>query len=331
MGNRPATCGALPFALVLVVALPQVEVARAATAPSTQTASSEKSYPERDTSSRLRLSEGLEMSVDELATIDIAKMNLLCAKGLPGSEYFDIEAGLKVIAEWTDAVARETRRNWHRFQERPEDYENSEAFYRMGMLITVLQQDFGIRYDPNLIDTPDDKINAAFLTDPSNMFLTGILGPKRTGTCSSMPVLYASIARRLGYPVRLILANDHLFLRWEKSDGSWVNIEGTSHGITLHNDEYYKSWRNIPAADIERGLSLKPLTTLQEISVFLLIRAGTLAYHDRVYEALIAAAQSSYLWPTNTKAAQYLAEFTFQFVRQILPALPFHRTHPYPL
>ncbi len=33
------------------------------------------------------------------------------------------------------------------------------------------------------------------------------------GTCVSMPVLYTAVARRLGYPVKLVLAKGHAFCR----------------------------------------------------------------------------------------------------------------------
>lgn len=161
----------------------------------------------------LTLGRLLEMSSTELADVDIAEMNLLCAKGLPGAEKMDIEKAVKIVDYWTDRVDLETKRNRHRFKEHPEEYENSEIYYSMGMLVTVLQQDLDVHYNPTLIDVPENKIDEAFLSDPSNMFLTGLLGEKRIGTCASMPVLYAAIGRRLGYPLSLGSAKDHLFLR----------------------------------------------------------------------------------------------------------------------
>jgi hypothetical protein len=84
----------------------------------------------------LALGRVLEMSSAELADVDIAEMNLLCARGLPGSETVDIPKALKTIDYWTDRIDLETRRNRHRFEEHPEEYENSEIYYSMSSLFS---------------------------------------------------------------------------------------------------------------------------------------------------------------------------------------------------
>ncbi len=249
------------------------------------------------------------MKPAELAEVDIAEANLLCAGGLPGSENLDIAAKLKQLDSWTDRVTLETRRNLHRFKDNPAEYENSEIYYRMGMIVTVLQQDFGVHYNPDLIDVPDSKVDEAFLSDPSNMLLTGLLSDRRMGTCSSMPVLYVAIGRRLGYPVSLVSAKDHLFVRWQRSGGSgYENIEGTSRGLTFHSDEYYKNWRGLTEADVTSGVHLKSLTATQELAVFLMTRGGALQYHQRLPEAAIAYAHAGFLWPEHRDLKTYLAE-----------------------
>ena len=43
-------------------------------------------------------------------------------------------------------------------------------------------------------------------------FLQGIF-LSEGGTCGSMPVLYAAIGRRLGYPIMLTATNSHLLAR----------------------------------------------------------------------------------------------------------------------
>jgi hypothetical protein len=259
-----------------------------------------------------RLSDIVDMTAEQLSMVDIAEVNLLCATGLPGSENFDIQEGLKTLDHWADSVQSETARNFHRFKTTPGEYESSEAFYRMGMLVTVLQQDLGIRYNPDLIDVPENdaaKLNRAFLTDSSNMFLTGVLGRRRLGSCSSMPVLYVAVARRLGYPVKLVLAKDHVFVRWDGSDGTVMNIEGTNHGIVAHSDDYYREWRHISREEIADGLSLKSLSRGEELATFLITRSGTLAFHDRIPEAVTAASEASRLWPKDKISKKMLAAY----------------------
>jgi hypothetical protein len=256
----------------------------------------------------LTLGRLLEMTSAELADVDIAEVNLLCAKDLPGSQDFGIQKALKIIDYWTDRVDLETKRNRHRFKEHPEQYENSEIYYSMGMIVTVLQQDLGVRYNPALTDS-DNLPDAAFLSDPSNMFLTGLLNDKRVGTCASMPVLYVAIGRRLGYPVSLVNAHDHLFVRWQRpGEDAYRDLEATSQGIVFKTDDDYKAWRKIPEDEIKSGVSLRTLTPEHTLAIFLETRAGALRFHKRLPEAIAAYAEAARLWPENRIPKTYLAD-----------------------
>ncbi len=44
----------------------------------------------------------IQLSDEEIENFDIARMNLLCAKGLPGSENLDIEACLQKFNQWAE-------------------------------------------------------------------------------------------------------------------------------------------------------------------------------------------------------------------------------------
>lgn len=87
-------------------------------------------------------------------------------------------------------------------------------------MVTVLQRNLGVEYNPESMTGPAD------CTDSRSLFLHGLLETGQ-GTCLSMPVLYVAIARRLGYPVFLVGAKQHLFARWE-GDGERFNIECTT-------------------------------------------------------------------------------------------------------
>ncbi len=248
------------------------------------------------------------MSPSELADVDIAEMNLLCAKDLPGSENLEIPKALKIIDYWTDRIDLETKRNRHRFKEHPEEYENSEIYYSMGMIVTVLQQDLDVRYNPALTDS-DNLGDEAFLSDVSNEFLNGLLSDKRMGTCASMPVLYVAIGRRLGYPVSLVNAKDHLFVRWQRpGEGAFRDLEATSQGIVFKTDEDYKAWRKIPDEEIKSGVSLHTLTPEHALAIFMHMRAGALQFHKRLPEAVVAYGEAARLWSENKIFKTYLAD-----------------------
>jgi hypothetical protein len=77
-------------------------------------------------------------------------MNLLCAEGLPGAEDLNVQDCLKNLDDCAAQVKEETQRHEYRFNEHPEQFRNSIGYYHMMMLGTVLVQDLGIQYNPQL-------------------------------------------------------------------------------------------------------------------------------------------------------------------------------------
>lgn len=198
------------------------------------------------------LDELLALGPEQLGEVDLARMALLCAQGLRGSESLDVQQCLDTLDSWTAHVDRETKRNHHRFLEHPEDYHGSLGEYRMGMLITVLQQDLNVHYSPERAAAqregrwePYDVFNA----DSRDIFIHGLLSGNRSGTCASLPVLYAAIAQRLKYPVTLATTKTHMFVRYEEN-GSHLNVDGSGEGFTVYPDEHYKQWP-FPVTDEE--------------------------------------------------------------------------------
>jgi len=87
------------------------------------------------------LDELLEMSPEQLAEVDIAEMNLLCAAGLPGAEKLDIAHALATLDQWAARVRSETQRHLYRVTDpRYADfYHHSEAYMRASMLVAAPQ------------------------------------------------------------------------------------------------------------------------------------------------------------------------------------------------
>src|SRR5438874_553486 len=101
------------------------------------------------------LHELLGLPLHRLEDCDISSVNLACASDLPGSLDLDIDACLRTLANWAGLVARETSRFFQSFRQRPETFGNSEAYFRLIALITVLQRDLGVRYNPRCIGNWD--------------------------------------------------------------------------------------------------------------------------------------------------------------------------------
>jgi hypothetical protein len=222
---------------------------------------------------------------------DIALVNLKCAGGLRGAEHLEVEACLAKLDDWAKHVKTETERHLYRFRQHPEEYESSEGFFRILMMAVVLQEDFHVRYDPARISAPSQtRVNDGFFRDSQDVFLHGLLGPRRTGTCSSIPVLFVAIGRRLGYPLKLVTAKAHLFARWDSADGrERFNIETTNKGLNSFPDEYYEKWPfPMTEADLRSGRYLRSLSPNEELALFLQTRGLCLKAAGRALEARAA-------------------------------------------
>ena len=249
-----------------------------------------------------RLGALLMAAPDSLADIDIAETNLLCAAGLPGVKALDVDKLLTTLDGWTQRVKSETDRNLHLFRRNPGEYENSEAYFRAMMLVTVLQKDLGVRYNPARIRDVDFK-------RPEDLFIHGMIDSGNGGTCVSMPVLYTAVGRRVGYPLKLVLAKAHVFVRWDSPGGERFNIEATNQGMNSFDDEYYKTWpQKMTPAEVASGVYLKSLDAAEELALFLATRGHCLLDNDRMSEAQIAYAWAHHLTPGDPRGLAYLAD-----------------------
>lgn len=250
----------------------------------------------------------LKMTPEELALVDVARMNLLFAAALPGSEDLDIEAGLKAIDEMAVYVQKRTEELRPKFLANPEKFRNSEAFFKMTVLVTVLQKEKGLVYDPKFSIRPgegyDKAAQAEMVKSSKNIFINGLLSGKHLGTCSSMPVLWTAIGRRLGYPLSLVHAKKHLFVRWDDKNDRF-NVEASQGVMASPPDEEYKTWP-FPLTDeeIDKGPYLKNLTPAEEMADAMNARFWQLMHYQRYDEALGLAIKLRQMLP---QADKYLA------------------------
>ena len=246
------------------------------------------------------LGEVLSLPLNEIPRFSLGFLNLLCATMLPDTINLDLIACLKQLDLWAQHVRSETERNFHRFRKDPGDYKHSEGYYRAAMMVTVLQQDCGVRYDPDCIKTKQ------FL-DSGEGFIHGLL-MGMGGTCADMPVLYAAIGRRLGYPIYICAAKAHLFCRWATKDGrERFNIEGSGRGIGTPDDDYYKKWpHEISEKEVYLGHFLRNLDPYEELAEFMSVRGHCLLYRAHFLDAIVAYSHAHRLAPTNPHHFSFL-------------------------
>jgi hypothetical protein len=202
--------------------------------------------------------------------LDIATVNLAVAVGLPGWEEIDASSCLETLDRGAAEIGAYTESVLDIYRRDPGQYGHSEAYFRVLVMITVLQRDFGVQYNPEKI-----PVDAPFETADS--FVHGAV-QGRGGTCATLPVLYSAVGRRLGYPIKLVSARvgdvaSHLFARWD-GGGERFNIEATAQGLTCPPDEYYRTGRYELSPEAERqGRYLESKTPRMELADFVFQRA----------------------------------------------------------
>jgi hypothetical protein len=207
-------------------------------------------------------------SPSELARYSSATRNLACAEGIPGTDHWDNQRCLGRLKEIAQKVQWKTHRNIRRFKRDPASFYHSEIYYRMLVLASTVQQDFGIQYNP-------DKIPEEVPLTVEDTFVYGaVLGPG--GTCASLPVVYATIGDYVGYPLYLVSAKTpkwtHLFVRWD--DGQTrMNFETTARGLITDLDDHYRTAPyDVTPEDEAAGGFLKSMTPREELASFLVER-----------------------------------------------------------
>ena len=229
----------------------------------------------------------VQLSDEELEVFDVARMNLLCAKGLPGSENLDIEQCLQKLDEWTLHVLRQEKKYLPAFFQNLEKYKNSMALFKGAYLGYAVQGDFKCGYNEALVESGamDDWKSTRFFHDSSDIFINGLI-EEGNGCCSSLPVLMVALGRRCKYPVYLVGCAGHMFTRWD--DGTeQVNLEITcSKGVKTEPDEHYKKWpRSISDKEIAEERHLKNYTGKEMLGIFASLRGVCLKEHKRYEES----------------------------------------------
>ena len=175
---------------------------------------------------------------------------------------------------------------------------HSEAYFRSLCLITVPQRDLGVRYNPAKI--PSEARNGA-----ADMFLFGIIQGEG-GTCASLPVAWAAVGRRLGYPIKLVSTMReraaHLFARWDDPKGERLNLEASGHGLSCPTDEELRRPPYKLTPELERhGRFLLSETPREELSGFVTARAFCWHSLERNDPAIDCFARARRLSPTEVR------------------------------
>jgi hypothetical protein len=251
----------------------------------------------------------------ELGSRDLAATHLACAEGLPGWELIDRTRCLGWLDYAAGRVRGYTERAIPDFVQSPDNYNHSEAYFRALCLITVLQRDLHVRYNPAKI--PDD---APF--DTADTFIHGALFGDG-GTCATMPVIYTAVGRRLGYPIRLVEAPHHLLTRWDDPNGERFNLEATAKGLNCFPDDYYRTGRYAITPEREKeSRFLQSQTPREELGGFLAQRAFRWLDIGNLRESCYSFIHASILAPEHRVHGSCVVSVLRKWHKQLKASLP---------
>lgn len=93
--------------------------------------------------------------------------------------------------------------------------------------------------------------------NPKNKQLAIYLATRK-GNCVSMPILFVILSQRLGLPVTLATAPNHVLVKFaDDEQQTWVNVEATAGGFKF--DSSYERETGITEQAMDNGLYLRPL------------------------------------------------------------------------
>ena len=239
------------------------------------------------------------MDEEQLAGIDPLEMNLLVAKGIPSLADLEIAPYCTMLDQAAEVLQRELPGADERFYRNPQAWKNDIRFGRLALMCWYVDEVLGIQY------REDQKhLKRVLYTDPSDLFLNGVLDSRR-GTCGNMAMVHVALGWRMGWPVSLACVGSHFICRYD--DGEVVhNIEATNNtggGFTSPPDEYYIKQYHLPAKAARCGSDLRAVTPREMLGLFFGLRARHFENTGRFAEAETDYLLARHLFPQN----RYLA------------------------
>lgn len=218
---------------------------------------------------RLSARDLVAMSDAELEAMDPLVMNMVVARDVPELAEIDFTRYARLVDGWADRIGRGLAASEAVESRTSPAYQADPDIWRAGgMAVALAGPTIGIAYTREI-----DMSNHA------DLFVPGLIDTKR-GTCSNMPVLYMAVAHRLGWPLKAVVAADHMWCRWD--DGTkQFNLEATSTTSTggegafsTPPDESYMTDLRVSPKAVEVGSDMTTLTARQTLGVYLQQRSA---------------------------------------------------------
>jgi len=123
----------------------------------------------------------------------------------------------------------------------------------------------------------------------------------REGNCVSMPFLYIAVAQRLGWPISLVHVPDHAFVRYVDPALKEQNIETTSRGGYVPDEQYAKDF-GVSDRGRASGAYLRTLTRREMLGDLAAINGITFLRRREREKGISYLLLATELNPRNTAA-----------------------------
>lgn len=171
----------------------------------------------------------------------------------------------------------------------------------------------------NTVILRDEKFRSdrdpSFRRKPDNYFMNNVLDTKQ-GNCYSMPILYAAIAQRLGWPIYIVHVPDHSFVRYVDPTFHEQNIETTSAGDYVPDDTYAKDFR-VSAKGRASGAYLRTLSYRETVADLLAINGVVLGRQGQIEKAIAYLQSATEINPRLVTAWASLGTVNMLMARQL--------------
>ena len=248
---------------------------------------------------RRKVEELVGKSNEELGRIDPLEINLLVAKGIPSLANLDIAPYRDLLDRGAEVLRRELPAADERFYRKPYQWKNDIRFARLALMCWYVDEVLGVQYRED-----QKNLERVLYTDPSDLFLNGVLDSRR-GTCGNMAMVHVALGWRMGWPVSLASVGSHFICRYD--DGAVIhNLEATNNtggGFSSPPDEYYVKEYRLPEKAIRCGSDLRAVTPREMLGLFLGLRARHLENIHRMKEAEPDYLLARYLFPQSRHLA----------------------------
>lgn len=118
--------------------------------------------------------------------------------------------------------------------------------------------------------------------------------------CDKLSFLFYAIGQKNHWPIDIVLAPNHAFIRWSFKDNSFLNWE-TTNAKAYTNDHYLTEF-NISQKAIRNGIYMTPLTERQ-LQAVVCNNIGRAWFEKEQYEkALLYCSKAIELWPRFSEA-----------------------------